>query len=226
MLDNKFMSDWITPGRYDFSIPEAQWLSDLTGIELDLEAVINTCKRCLRLSRFIGTSESPEALEYLDMIESLSDFMFAAIVRYGRTFNTGVRKNLPIEWIEGLSDDLKNAHEYFKNMRNKYIAHSVNHFEDNQVFVTLSPQFSEEQTPSHIMVEPGRLITFRTDEIEKLSDLAKNLKKVVKIEIENEKLKLLDIAKKLPLDSIKSRRTSQNPIPSKSGFKLTREKFK
>lgn len=39
------MNSWAIEGRYNFPIPEAQWLSIQTGTGSDLEAVIRLCRR-------------------------------------------------------------------------------------------------------------------------------------------------------------------------------------
>ena len=146
------MNTWHIYGRYDFSIPAAQKLSDLSGIKSDLEAVIRICARCEKLTKEITFPEKKGGLEWFDEIQTVGDLAFAAVVRYGRTFNTGTRSGIPAAWITSLSSDLQKEHVYFKNLRDKYIAHSVNQLEDNQVFVMLSPQFSEDQRPTSITV--------------------------------------------------------------------------
>ena len=88
------MNSWIVPGRYDFSIPEAQRLSDLTGVDVDLEATVRICERCDRLINELGAPPEGNPLPWWDDFQALGDLMFAAVVRYGRTFNSGVRQGL------------------------------------------------------------------------------------------------------------------------------------
>jgi hypothetical protein len=100
------MNSWVVPGRYDFSIPEAQRLSDLAGVDVDLEATLRICERCDRLMDEHGTPAEGDALLWLDNLQALGDLMFAAVVRYGRTSNSGVRKGIPQEWLNSLPDGL------------------------------------------------------------------------------------------------------------------------
>ena len=121
---------------------------------------------------------------------------------------------------------MREAHQYHKTLRDKFVAHSVNCLEDNQVFVMLSPQFSAEQKPSHITVDKGRLLTPNIKDVDSLSALAMQLKTRVGIEIDSETSRLLQLAQGLPLDQIKQRGTESVPLPNKSGTYRTRQKFK
>ena len=140
--------------------------------------------------------------------------MFAAVVRYGRTFNSGVRKGIPQEWLSCLEGDLAENHVYFKALRDKYVAHSVSQLEDNQVFVLLSPQFSEQQEPSHVTVDRGRLLGISKEDIQRLKTLAGVLRKRVATEIDTESKRLLEIARGMPIEQIRARTTQSVPIPS------------
>jgi hypothetical protein len=155
------MSCWTVPGRFDFSIPEAQRLSDLSSVDSDLEAVVRLCVRCERLLGNAPKVPPTEALAWWDDVQALGDLMFAAVIRYGRTLSSGVRQGIPTEWIESLPMPLRESHSYFKALRDMYVAHSVSQLEDNQVFVMLSPQFAEQQEPNAITVDRGRLASLK-----------------------------------------------------------------
>jgi hypothetical protein len=75
----------LIPGRYDFSIPEAQRLSDLTGIDSDLEAVLRTSARCQKMAKGLSHTTNENAVKWWEDVQILGDLMFAAVVRYGRT---------------------------------------------------------------------------------------------------------------------------------------------
>jgi hypothetical protein len=219
------MNSWQIPGRYDFSIPEAQHLADLSGIDSDLEAVIRICTRCEKLMAQSGKPTEDNGLAWWDDIHAISDLVFASIVRYGRTFSSGVRQGIPLEWITMLPEPLQASHSYFKALRDKYIAHSVNQLEDNQVFVMLTPQFSEHQEPTHITVDRGRFLMPPQGKIKELVILAEALRKMVATEIESESLKLLAIARQLSIEAIKARTTESLPIPGTAETFKVRSKF-
>lgn len=219
------MNSWIVPDRYDFSIPEAQRLSDLTGVDVDLEATVRICERCDRLIDEMAAPPEGNPLPWWDDFQALGDLMFAAVVRYGRTFNSGVRQGIPQDWLDSLSEVLRESHLYFKALRDKYIAHSVSKLEDNQVFVMLSPQFSEQQEPSHVTVDRGRLLGISKNDIERLKTLAGALRTRVGTEIDAECKRLLEIARGMPIEEIRARTTESVPIPSTKAIFKVRSKF-
>lgn len=220
------MSEWQVPGRYDFSIPEAQWLSDLYSIESDLENVTRICNKCEKLIKALSKPLDERTLDWWEDCQLLGDLTFAAIVWYGRTFASGVRKGIPAEWIEKLPDTLQKNHDYFKTLRDKYIAHSVNQLEDNQIFLILSPQVGENQVPGHITVEKGRVITLSSKKVNSLKDLSQSLLATLNNELEIEKSRLMKIACSMPTKDIKSRKTESTKIPGENETFKVRKKFK
>lgn len=219
------MSDWLVPGRYDFSVPEAQRLSDLTGVDADLDAVIRVCARCVRLMDELGAPPENSPQSWLDDFYAIGDLTFAAVIRYGRTLSSGVRQGIPQEWIDALPPELSECHRYFKALRDKYIAHSVSELEDNQVFVILRPQFAEKQEVGHITVDRGYVMGLRKPDVEHLGALAANLKVRVEAEIKSETQKVLEIARKMPIEGIRARFSDPAPIPSAASTFKVRGRF-
>jgi hypothetical protein len=219
------MTCWTVPGRYDFSIAEAQRLSDLNGIEGDLAAVVRLCERWQKLAAEIGSPQEGNGLEWWERTQDLGDLGFAAVVRYGRSFNSGTRSGVLPEVIASLGENHSQSHTYFKVLRDKYIAHSVSELEDNQVFVMLSPQFGEPQVPGHITVDRGRLIGLGVPDIRRLKVLADAVREAVNAEITIESAKLLTIASSMSIEEIKARGNVAVPIPSKNAAFKVRGKF-
>jgi hypothetical protein len=218
------MSTWEFPGRYDFSIPEAQWLSDLYGIQADLENVIRICNRCEKMQISLSVPLEERTLDWWEECQLLGDLTVTAIVWYGRAFASGVRKGIPSDWVSNLSEVYRDNHNYFKSLRDKYIAHSVNQIEDNQVFVILSPQVGENQVPGNISVEKGRLITLSSERVKDLKDLSQILQMLLTEEIELESSRLLKIVCAMPIENIKARNTESTKIPGeKEVFKQKRK---
>ena len=213
------------PGRYDFSIPEAQRLSDLAGILADLEAVTRICARCERLMDGLGQPTEADGVAWLEELQSIGDLTFAAVVRYGRTLASGVRQGIPSDRLASLSADLQESHAYFKVLRDKYVAHSVSQLEDNQVFVFLSPQFAEQQEAAQITVDRGRLVTLGIADLRRLSCLAQGLNQAVAKEIESESSRLLEIARSMSIDSIRAHGAEAVPIPGNAHAFKVRKKF-
>jgi hypothetical protein len=205
------VNDFDIPGRVDFSISEAQWLADLHGIENDLRDTDKLCAKSIALRRQFPTG-TEAASDWFDDTWLAGELSFAAVVKYGRTFGSGVRRGIPISWIRQLPDPYHTYHQYFKDIRDKFVAHSVNAFEDNQVFALLSPQFAPAEVSS-ITVDTGRFVSLSSDDLLNLRRLVRVLKQLVQQEIANEKARILQIARSLPLSELLARETDSRPIP-------------
>jgi len=94
-------------------------------------------RRDLELARVYATEL---ARRDLDELENSRDpkvaLWLAAIVCYGRAFNTGVRRH-PLD-TSGLSPTQLEAHRFFLDMRNKHVAHAVNDYEQTIVVAYLT----------------------------------------------------------------------------------------
>lgn len=220
------MSTWKLQGQYDFSIPEAQWLSDLNGIETDLDAADRLCRRFMAESTRLSKLPDSDHEAWIEDFLAVGDTFFSAVVRYGRTFTSGTRSGIPGEWIDALSPQLQEAHLYFKTLRDKFIAHSVNRLEDNHVFAILQSDEDGMESPTHITVERGRVMTPSHEEVESLRHLVTALKVRIASEIKTETTRLLRIAQSMPIEELKARGTDTAPIPNKSDTYRVRNRFK
>jgi len=175
----------------NLDIPEAQFLADLTGVEEDLKATAEICD--LLLGEF---AKGPSNLSLLEALTS------AALVRYARPFLSGVRTRIPASVFDGLSQQQRADHQWFKELRDKYIAHSVNAFEENQVVAYLFPEERESRGVSNIEVQQTRLASLGTEDVQRLKALSLDLQRWVEQLIKAEKQKVLAIARSLPVDAL------------------------
>jgi hypothetical protein len=216
------MNSFEIPGRVDFSVSEAQWLADLHGIESDLRDTDKLCTKALALIRPLPPGNEG-AVEWFEDSWLAGELSFAAVVKYGRTFGSGVRAGIPISWIGHLPAIYQEKHLYFKNIRDKFVAHSVNAFEDNQVFACLSPQFAPTEVRS-ITVDTGRFTSMSLSDVLSLKNLVALLTQMVRYEIAQESSRVLQIARALPLDELLVRDTDNRPLPSSEDVSKTRFK--
>lgn len=173
----------------EIEIPEAEALSDLYGIEFDLNSVEELCTKA------IESSKSNPRDYYLEDI-----FVSYAIIRYGRCFTKGTRIWLNDNDVKNIDPFLLERHHHYMQLRNKYIAHSVNAFEE--VYVNTSVNKEGERLPIKY-VSPGSTRTLLPAELAKdLQDLSSTIKNEITTRIGVEKQKLLDIVNKSYLDSI------------------------
>ena len=181
------MADW----RYvHFENKEAQRLADLNGVVSDLELVVSICDQFLRIDH---TSSSESLL--------LSQSLFiAAVVTYGRTQGTGVRSGVTLQQIERMPEALREFHKYFKDIRDKFVAHSANAFEENHVKLYLMPEERGERSVSSIGLGHARVATLSYEDMENLKDLGVAVLAIVNDEMNIELERLLQFAQSLPVE--------------------------
>jgi hypothetical protein len=109
----------------DVDSPQAEQWADMYSIARDLDSAIQVCGRLIELL--------PSNDQIL--IESL---WTSALIKYARCFSEGKRFGLPIDVFDGLEGDPKGTHQYYIDMRNKHLAHSVNPFEQVKIGLVLS----------------------------------------------------------------------------------------
>jgi hypothetical protein len=173
----------------DFDRPETQRLADLTGIANDLEATEEICDLLRENLQKLPSSGR--------ILEALSS---AALVRYARAFVSGVRTPTPKSVVEDLPEALRKDHGWFIELRHKYVAHSVNTFEENQVVVYLVPEERGPKGVSTVEVQQRRLLSLGLDDTERLKNLASEVRARVAALIVQERQKVLEFARALPAD--------------------------
>jgi hypothetical protein len=92
--------------------------ADLAGISNDLALVHRAC------ARFVDCSQGGE-----EFGGDATHFFDSAVIRYRRCFNGGVRTLLTRKIVQDTAPDYINMHDYFMDLANKSVAHSVNHHE-------------------------------------------------------------------------------------------------
>jgi len=192
----------------DVDFPEAKRLADVASIIRDLQATRETC------TRVIGLLDSPQKDPIL-----LEGLWSAALVRYIRCFAYGKRYGLTEDVFEGLQGDPIGTHRWYKNLRDKHVAHSVNPYEQVRVGIVLSPEEARDRKILGISTLAGVFICPDKEGVRQLGMLATVLlKRVTQMGKECE-AKVLEIAKQIPLDELYSRATSTfvAPGPNKAG---------
>ena len=199
----------------DFCVPEAQHLADLTGVVADLRAVESLCDRLLSIGL-------PDTVEKSELAEALCA---AALVKYGRTIASGVRAGLTEEHCSRLSAEHAEWHQYFKNLRDKWVAHSVNTFEENTVVAYLVPPERGPKHVSSISVHSRRVSTLSESAIVTLKDVAVALRTIVSAEVEDENQRVLTYARGLATGPLYESDSRAVELPSSSEAGKRRSKF-
>src|SRR5687768_8341398 len=95
-------------------------------VRYDLQGVVDCCDRLLSITR----NQSDD----YTLLEALSS---AALVKYVRCFGGGKRTGLREKDISDIEGDPLGVHRYFKDLRDKHIAHSVSPLEQVKVGVVV-----------------------------------------------------------------------------------------
>lgn len=170
------------------TIDEAKALSELYGIKHDLELAHSLAGSVIR---DLG-ERSPDFI----MMEGL---VSAAIVRYGRCFKSGVRAKFRKEWLDSLTEEMRGMHDYFISLRDKYIAHSVNPYEDSYVTATITVKDGVKEPISHIGAGIERVVLSKS-EATALSALVFKLRDIIDEKVHEEENRLLNILQNLSIE--------------------------
>lgn len=199
----------LTPVPLNFQ--EANNFADWNGIKRDLEWII-----------MMGP-KYPDYKKELNL--DLTEVLFIAlVVKYARVHMTGERKRIPQKWINCLSKKDQEVHTYIMAVRNKYIAHSVNNFEENFAVAYIKDISSEKPEFTQVQVQQTRVLAISEEEISSLIKLAEILLKQVNDLIVEEKKKLTDIVKNLDLkDYIHNKRKPTSSSWSEAGKSRSRK---
>jgi len=114
---------------------EAKLYGELAAVHVDLKHCEHLCDRMLDLRRTL--KKFPRDADGAGFaFDNMRMAMISALVSYMRCFGQGKRERLDprVIWKEG--DSARDAHQYFKDVRDKFVAHSVNDFEDVSVGLT------------------------------------------------------------------------------------------
>lgn len=108
-------------------------LRDITGALFDMNRVVELCQEFL-------SDEESEAHELSPASQAL---WMTALVLYARCFNGGVRRPLDTSALDAIPGQSREAHQHFINLRDKFIGHSVNAYEQTPVFAVVDEKTSE-----------------------------------------------------------------------------------
>ena len=176
----------------EVKLREAELLADLYSIVYDLDASAYLCAKAIEFGR-------PRTSDYF-VVEGL---VAAAVVRYCRCFTSGVRLRLSSKDLGELDDNDLAAHDYFIKLRDRFVAHSVNPFEETYVTTAVSERGGKKLPITS--VSPGQHRVVLSDgDADTLGQLVQKVKTVIQKRVALEEQQLLAVIQGLPLDKVHS----------------------
>jgi hypothetical protein len=189
----------------EFRLSEAQALADYTSIEFDLHTAREFATTILEENR----KTQPNF--------SLSDpFMVATIIRYARAFAGGVRLKLYEEAGSILTHEQRIKHDRFMLVRDKYIAHSVNAFEESEPVTQYWVENVREDGITSIECNHRRIVGLSEQDLIDIIGLASTWLEYVQEKQEGEKARLLPFVRKIPLEQLFQSAPRPTPAPDAS----------
>lgn len=181
-------------------------MADLKAICVDLRLAKSLCGEALAL---------PE-----EKAIAIDGLVTAAVIRYVRCFqSTGHRVSLSKDDISGLSANELAAHDYYYNLRNKHIAHSVNEYECCYVSLDVTLKGGHLLRPVGVLPESERLI-FNRANASALEQLIDSVERQLAAIFDEEREKAMRFVDQLPDEVIKRFKPHVpiEPHPSKVGW--------
>lgn len=175
--------------QVDFA--EAKCLADLASIFQDLSFTVQASERLLS----VVEDESQDPI----LIQSL---WTAALISYVRCFAHGKRFGLSEETISHLEGNPIEVHRFYKNLRDKHIAHSVNPFEEVAVGLVLPEEGVTDRAIQGVATLSRRYIAASREGVEQLVVLASALREEVGRLAKEAKAETLQVGKQIPLEKL------------------------
>jgi hypothetical protein len=144
--------------------PAARQLADAAAVFRDLGFVIDTIDR---LGEVLTVAERDSVL--------VEAYWTPALVAYFRRFASGKRAPLTeavFEGIRGADRPAVDVHRFFKTVRDKHVAHSVNPFEQVKVGLVLSLRDESDHRVEGVATRAMRLIAHDVEGLDSLRTLA------------------------------------------------------
>jgi hypothetical protein len=189
----------------------AQELADRAAVFQDLTFCVACCDRAIESLR----SDTKDLL----LIRAL---WTAALVTYARCFASGVRFGLTPDLFDHFEGEPRKVHQYYLDLRNKHVAHSVNPYEQIVVGAVLSPPDSTIRNVEGIATLVGTNVSESVESVEQFRTLARTALKHMSNTGKALSDKVLEEAKALPIDALYKRATPRVTVPPSSAVSARR----
>jgi hypothetical protein len=191
--------------------------------EVDYEEAKTTADLMSYFQDLAFTIDALDRLQHL-LDENIEDqvlsgsLWIAALISYARCFSTGKRFGLSEELFENIEGGVE-CHQFYMNLRNKHIAHSVNPFEQVVVGLVLSPPSSTERKVEGVSILSQKLMHLNSEGIQNFRHLALIAMKEIEKLGKDAQTKTLEAGQQLPIESlyVKASPRTVAPPPEEAG---------
>lgn len=191
-----------------FEHPEALDLARLTSIRQDLASTLSLCN-------FLESQVETSANGWPAM-EMVDAFSTAIVIRYNRAFVTGIRHGLREEDLEILTEDQFKAHEYFRALRDKHFAHSVNAFEETRVQARYCLERVQDEGITSVSAAHYRVLGLSHNDVATIKELCACFLEHLKQLEKKEEKRLLSVIRAISLEEVLSAKSSQLTTPTRA----------
>ncbi|MGF1879292.1 hypothetical protein L4D77_29040 [Photobacterium frigidiphilum] len=164
---------------------EVKLLASLHSMVTDLKNILVTCKSALNMT------DSIEDQACIDAIGT------AGLIKYMRCFHSGKRSSLSIDDLSSFTEEERKAHQYFKALRDKHVAHSVSSYEQCQVKGSLA-FINGARQPFTQLLPASQRVMFSKNNVWAIQQLVIMVLDIVNEKITNEEQRVLKILNGLP----------------------------
>lgn len=178
----------------NIDLPETVPLADLMGIRVDLLSA-------RELAALLKETYKANQNEKLKLIEALS---IAVLIKYSRPFarSGGVRMRLGEDALNVFTGPQQKEHSRILEIRNKYVAHSVNEFEDSQPVARYWKERVHSEGITSIEVVHTRVTGLSSTDADSIIELTDKLLGYVDSRLQAEKTKVLEMIRQIPIDDL------------------------
>jgi len=195
---------------------EAKKLADFASIYQDLSFTVDVLKRLIQL-----VEEDNEDSILTQSLWTAALISYVRCFSSGKRFGSGLQENIfeDLEYDPELEDDPITCHRYYKNLRDKHIAHSVNPFEQVEVGLILSEPDNPDREIQGVATLLQKLIHLDVEGLKSLLRLVLFAKEEVRKQAKECETRTLEVGKGLPIDALysKARVRIITPAPVDAG---------
>lgn len=175
----------------ELKLPELEALAELYGVRFDLEDAADFCRRAI-------ASFEEHGYHQLQVHEA---FAIAAVVVYARCFHSGARRRRHPREFPSLTPELRQVHDFYFALRNRYVAHAENVFDETWVTTTATMKDGVKLPVRDL--NPGRERSIiGAHEASELLPVIQAAIADIDVEIESAKRTALEFVQSLPLDVV------------------------